>query len=99
GVIAADMQFSVAVLEGAHDRAAMAAGVEKAVNFVVFVPRQQHRMPADMGGDEVMRIWYLRFKAHENPGRLEDVFHLRFKDFRIDKRAAVDLENMLGRPI
>jgi hypothetical protein len=77
----------------------MAASVEKAVNFVVFIPRQQHWMPADMGGYEVMRIWYLGFKADENPGRLEDVLHLRFIDFRIDKRATVDLEDMFRRPI
>jgi hypothetical protein len=56
-------------------------------------------MPADMGGDEVMRIWYLGFKAYENPGRLKYVLHLRFIDFRIDKRATVDLEDMLGGPI
>jgi hypothetical protein len=77
----------------------MSAGVEKAVNFVVFIPRQQHRMPADMGGDEVMRIWYLGFKTDKNPGRLEDVSHLRFVDIRINKRSAVDLEDMFRRPI
>ena len=98
-MIAADMQFPVSAPERAHQRASMAAGVEKAVDLVVLIPRQQHRMPADMGGDEVMRIRYLGFKADENPGRLEDVLHLRFVDFRIDKRATVDLEDMFGGPI
>src|ERR1700733_2614623 len=98
-MIAADMQFPVSAPERAHECTSMAASVEKAANFVVFIPRQQHRMPADMGGDEVMRIWYLGFKADENPGRLEDVLHLRFIDFRIDKRATVNLEDMFRRPI
>src|SRR5580698_2672332 len=98
-MIAADMQFPVATLEGAHQRAPMATSIENAVNFVVFVPRQQHRMPADIGGDEVVRVWDLGFKADENPGRLEYMSHLRFVDFRIDKRAAADLEDMFRRPI
>ena len=98
-VIAADMQFPVSAPERAHECTSMAASVEKAVDFLVFIPRQQHRMPADMGGDEVMRIWYLGFKADENPGRLEYMSDLRFIDFRIDKRAAVDLEDMFRGPI
>src|SRR6202035_395828 len=98
-MVAADMQFAVAVLERAQQRAAMAAGVEQAANFVVLIPGQQYRMPADMGGDEVVWVRNLGFEADENPGRLEDVSDLRFIDFRIDKGATVDLEDMLGGPI
>ncbi len=52
-----------------------------------------------MGCYEVMWLWDLRLKTYENPGRLKYVFHLHFVDFRIEKDAAVNPENMFRRPI
>jgi hypothetical protein len=46
----------------------VAAGIEESPDLARSIARQQDRMTADMGGDEVVRVRDLRFQADEVPG-------------------------------
>jgi hypothetical protein len=77
----------------------VAAGIEKAAQLTLGVTRHQHRLPADMAGDVVMRLGQLRFMAQKSPAALEDVALLQFKQGRIGIHIAMHPEDLLRRAI
>src|SRR5690606_13779118 len=53
-VIAAHMHLAVAAALIAHHHAAVATGVEQAMQFALAIACNQYRLPADMGGEEIV---------------------------------------------
>ena len=98
-VIAAHVELLPPLPEGADHRAAVPTGVEEPAQTAILVPGQQHGLPADIGGQEVMRAAELGFEPDVVPRALEDVAHLRLIDLRVREHAAVDLEDPVGRPV
>ncbi|MNE42321.1 hypothetical protein D3C80_1364410 [compost metagenome] len=65
----------VAGLVAAQHGAAMAAGVEEGIEYTVLVPRNENRLPAHGGGQEVVLVGDLALVGEVQPVTLEDMLH------------------------
>ena len=74
--------------------AAVGAAVEQHVDAAVAVPRHDHRLPPEFGGEIIARIGDLAGMADEQPGPPENPLHLQFEDIRIGIDAAVDASGL-----
>src|SRR5213079_1727690 len=79
---------------GAHDSAAMAAGVEQAVHLAGLVAAEDHRPAGDPPRAEVAGIFQLGSVADINPAAAEDRRHLLAQNVVGDEHFAVEQEGL-----
>src|SRR5262249_49075756 len=79
----------VALALGAHDRAAMPAGVEQAVKLALLVAHEDHRPAGDLAGAEVARFLELRGMPDIDPAAPEDLRHFPLQYILGDQHLAV----------
>src|SRR5262249_36377278 len=79
-VVAAAILVGVAAVGGHHHRAAMGALVVHEPDRAIHVARQQQRLAADAGGDEVAGIFDLALVADVNPRHAEDTRELQLEN-------------------
>src|SRR5882757_3444195 len=79
----------------AHQVATVAAGVQQRADPAIVTVDQDQRSPRYGPGDEVTRFREFGDVAGKKPGAVEYPASLQFKDFLVDKRAAMYSENAL----
>ena len=76
----------------AHDRAAVAAGVEQAMESALLVPAEDHRPSGDLARAKVAGILQFGGVSYVDPAAAEYVRHLLAKDVLGDEDFAVEQE-------
>ena len=99
GMVGADMCAAVAVRSVAHQRAAMAARIDQAVELTLAVTRHDHRLAADEPGEEIVRLGRLAGEADEHPTSLEDMLHFELEDLFRAVGVGMNLKDALVRPV
>ena len=84
----------IALALGAHDSAAMAAGVEQAVHLAGLIAAEDHRPAGDPARAEVAGIFQLGGVADINPAAAEDRRHLLAQNVVGDEHFAVEQESL-----
>src|SRR3954451_14772641 len=78
----------VGPLVAAQHGAAMAAGVDEGVQFVVLVAGDEDRLPAHIGRVVVVLVGDLAFMGEIDPVAFEDVLHLQLEPLRVGENVA-----------
>jgi hypothetical protein len=75
----------------------MRAGVQQRPELPLGISRKENTSASNRAADEIARLRQFGRMPEIQPGPIEDLFLLRFVDLMIDKVAARDLEDPLGR--
>src|SRR5262245_40319474 len=68
-MIGADKPFGVAASVATEDYTAVGTAVGEHIHTAVAIARHHHRLVADIGADEIVRVGYLGFEGHIRPVR------------------------------
>ena len=90
GMIRAGERLGIALVRSAHLHAAMAAAIEEGADLPIFGARDQYRVFAHVGAEEIAGLLELAFVAQEQPAAPEHARQLLLIDVHIDEDTAAD---------
>lgn len=92
-----DVVLLIALGERPNDRAAVPAGVEKAIQLARGVSRHQDWLATDKAREKVVSLRDLALQANKDPRTFENAQHLHFINGRVTKHLSTHAEDLLGR--
>ena len=95
-VIEAEKALGIALRLAANDGAAVAAHIQVNTNFRFRVAAKNDRTSTNIARLEIAGSAHFGFMTNVNPAGIEDLAHLVFEYLRLDQRATIDLEVMIG---